>query len=69
MSAYPVLASVTGHDYVDEGVRVSASARSATGAVRACRADGWRVLSVGGMVDLVDTDSGPAWCVTVHPSR
>lgn len=66
---YPVLACVTGPDYMDEGVRVSASARSATGAIRACREEGWQVLSVGGLVDLVDTDSGPAWCVTVHPAR
>jgi hypothetical protein len=64
---YPVLACVTGPDYTDEGVLVSTSARSITGAIRACRAAGYRVLSVGGLVELVDTDSGPAWCVTVHP--
>jgi hypothetical protein len=45
--------------------------RNKTAAVRLCRQLGYRVLTVGGTVELtlvhIDGEESEAWAVTVHP--
>ncbi len=48
-----------------QGAPVIVSSRSA--AIKACRAQGYRVMANGGLVELSADDS--EWVVTVHPER
>ena len=68
---YPVLAIETAHDgsCLNDGDGPVAFVRSKSAAVRACRAAGYRVMGVYGLAELVETDRGEAWCVTVHPAK
>lgn len=56
----------TGPDWVDAAPALEPDrATSATAARKACRRHGFRVLTVGGLVQV--NAEGTAWMVTVHP--
>lgn len=72
--AYPVLPVFTDEWGMSPDVLSKQTVHSKTAAIRLCRTMGYRVLTVGGLVELVtcsiDSETGAkqiAWSVTVHP--
>lgn len=50
----------------DHGIPIRVASRTA--AIRACRTAGYKVMNVGGLVELRQDDGRePEWVVTVHP--
>lgn len=72
--AYPVLPVFTHEWGAWDGTMTKQTVNSKTAAIRLCRNLGYRVLTKGGLVELVtcriDSETGSehlAWSVTVHP--
>jgi hypothetical protein len=72
---YPVRPVFTTEHDVTPTPLTKQTVRSKSAAIRLCRNLGFRVLTVGGMVELttdtVDSETGEeglAWTVTVHPA-
>jgi hypothetical protein len=70
-ASYPVLPVFTAEDWMSADTMTKQKVNNKTAAVRLCRNLGYRVLTVGGMVDLItvriDGEESEAWAVTVHP--
>jgi len=70
-TAYPVLPVFTGEGWMSPDTMTKQTVRNKTAAVRLCRQLGYRVLTVGGTVELttihIDGEESQAWAVTVHP--
>jgi hypothetical protein len=73
--SYPVRPVFTTDDSMTPTPLTKQTVRSKSAAIRLCRNLGFRVLTVGGIVELTtDTidhetgEEGLAWLVTVHPA-
>lgn len=68
LERYPVYVVPTTESGTGEWVRLPvAPVGSRSAAIQAARRAGYRVLRVGGLIELSQDEYGPAWTVTVHP--